>query len=209
MEIVKLAFDKLMNSKNIDEVENILDDLKIEKKYRMDIDTYPQIKFKITKKEIQELKRDGTLTTENLFTNISNADTLTKLLYAISWKNGDLKKVKHIIEGIISEPNDEKDRGLVFYQFGKYLTKKEGEPIIDQHVLRSFGIYLANRDQNKIEKLKQLSVITKDEKCLINQYKLWLKTGLNKELRENENYSYYVDKVLFAIGKSVKSKNKS
>ncbi len=203
MEKVKRIFEKLMTSKTIEDVERILDDPMIDKKNQMDDQLYPQLKFKITKDEIEDLKKKGIITSDNLLSDISNADTLTKLLYAVSWKNGDLKKIKHIIEGIISEQQDEKKNGLVFYQFGKYLTKKPGEPIIDQHVLRAFGIFKANGNKEKIEKLKRLSLITKKEKELIDQYKLWLKTDLTEELREKDNYSYYVDKVLFAVGKSV------
>ena len=207
MEIIRRTFEKLLKSKTVDEVEKILDDLEIDKKNRMDDNSYPRLKFKITKEEINGLKENGIITADNLLTDISNADTLTKLLYAVSWKNGDLKKVKHIIEGIISGQEDDKENGLVFYQFGKYLTKKSGEPIIDQHVLRAFGIFKADGDKEKIEKLRRLSLITKREKELIEQYKQWLRTDLTNELRDNDNYSYHVDKVLFAVGKSVKDKS--
>jgi len=207
MEIITGTFEKLLTSKTVEEVEKILDDLKIDMKYRMDDNVYPRLRFKITKQEIEELKERGIITADNLLADLSNADPLTKLLYSVSWKNGDLRKVKHIIEGIVSGQQDEKENGLVFYQFGKYLTKKPGEPIIDQHVLRAFGIFKANGNKDKIEKLKRLSLITKKEKELIDQYKLWLRTELRKELRDNDNYSYHVDKVLFAVGKSVKEKN--
>ena len=207
MEIITQTFEKLLTSKTVDEVERILDDLKVDMKYRMDDKVYPRLKFKITKQEIEELKEKGLITADNLLADIANADPLTKLLYSVSWKNGDLKKVKHIIEGIVSGQEDEKENGLVFYQFGKYLTKKPGEPIIDQHVLRAFGLFKANGDADRVEKLKRLSLITKKEKELIDQYKLWLRTELTKELRDSENYSYHVDKVLFAVGKSVKEKS--
>ena len=207
MEIITQTFEKLLTSKTVDDVERILDDLKVDIKYRMDDKVYPRLKFKITKQEIEELKEKGLITADNLLADIANADPLTKLLYSVSWKNGDLKKVKHIIEGIVSGQEDEKENGLVFYQFGKYLTKKPGEPIIDQHVLRAFGLFKANGDADRVEKLKRLSLITKKEKELIDQYKLWLRTELTKELRDTENYSYHVDKVLFAVGKSVKEKS--
>src|SRR5690606_26379558 len=207
MEIITRTFEKLLTSKTIDEVERILDDLKVDMKYRMDDKVYPRLKFKITKQEIEELKEKKILTADNLLADLSDADPLTKLLYSVSWKNGDLKKVKHIIEGIVSGKQDEKENGLVFYQFGKYLTKKPGEPIIDQHVLRAFGVYKANGDKEKLDRLKRLSLITKKEKELIDQYKLWLRTDLRKELRDNDNYSYHVDKVLFAVGKSIKEKS--
>ncbi|HCW07768.1 MAG TPA: hypothetical protein DGG95_10440 [Cytophagales bacterium] len=208
MDIVKQAFEKLHASKTIAEVEGIISELKVEK-YQMDPETYPKIEFKITKEEIEELKAKGIITKDNLIADIANSDTLTKLLYSVSWKNGDLKKVRHIIEGIISRKIEDKKDGLVFYQFGKYLTKRPGEPIIDQHVLRAFGIFKAKEDKDKIEKLKRLSLITEEEKGLIDQYKSWLQSeDLTKDLRNAENYSYYVDKVLFAVGKRVKERSK-
>ena len=205
MEKIREAFDRLGKSKSITEVNRILDDLDIAYKYRMNDEFYPEIKFKITKAEIEKLKGENVITEKNLLSDFSSTDTLTKLLYSVSWKNGDLKKITHIIEGIISGQEDDKENGLVFYQFGKYLTKKPGEPIIDQHVLRAFGIFRANGDEDKIERLRRLSLITKKEKELIEQYKLWLRNDLTKELRDNEQYSYHVDKVLFALGKSVKT----
>ena len=209
MEIIQSVFKKLSEAKTIDDVNNILDSLQVEDKYQMDDKTYPQLEFKITKDEIQELKNEGLLDEENLITDVSNQDTLTKLLYAVAWKNGDLKKIRHIVEGIEYEHDDDKESALVFYQFGKYLTKRPGEPIIDQHVLRAYGLFeaLANDDKKEMERLKTLSVVTKKEKNLINSYKLWLKQSLSKELRECENYAYYVDKVLFAVGKKVKSEH--
>lgn len=209
MSKVTKTFEKLMASKSISDVEQILDTLGIDKKYRMNDKVYPQIKFKITRQEIKDLKKQGIITADNLLADISNAAPLTKLLYSVLWKNGDLLKVKHIIEGIVSEEQDDKENGLVFYQFGKYLTKESGEPIIDQHVLRAFGVYKAEveGDKKKIERLKQLSLITKKEKELIAQYKSWIEKDLTKELLSIDNYSYHVDKVLFAVGKSIKKRD--
>jgi hypothetical protein len=203
MEIVRITFEKLQTSKTVNEVERILGDMNIDKKYRMDDKIYPRLKFKITKQEIEELKGTGIITPDNLLADISSADTLTKLLYSVSWKNGDLKKVKHIVEGIISEQEDEKEKGLVFYQFGKYLTKKPGEPIIDQHILRAFGIFKAAGDKDKIEKLKRLSLITKKEKELIDQYKFWLRTDLTKELRGDDTWTRFYLQLERALKKRV------
>lgn len=207
MEIISRTFDKLLKSRTVDEVDRILDDCEIHKKYRMDDTVYPQLKLTITKEEIDKLKSEQLISDENLIMDVSTADALTKLLYAVLWKNGDLNKIKHIIDGIISGHSTEKENGLVFYHFGKYLTKKFGEPIIDQHVLRAFGIFKANGDTEKIEKIKRLSLITKNEIGLIEQYKHWLRTDLTKELRDNDQYPYHVDKVLFAVGKSVKARS--
>lgn len=208
MKNLTLAFEKLKHSETINDVNKILDDLNIDAKYRMKDTLYPQLKFKITRQEINDLISKKVITEEYLINNISDADPLTKLLYSILWKNGDLLKAKHVVEGILSEEEyHEKDNGLVFYQFGKYLTKKEGEPIVDQHVLRAYGIYIAKGDEVKIERFKRLSVITKEDKNLITQYKSWLQNDLKQELRNKEDYTYHVDKVLFALGKSLKVRN--
>jgi len=202
MDIVKTVFDKLENITSIEAIEPLFGGFE---KFRMNDSVYPQIQFKIEKKDIEDLIEKGIITKEKLLSKKIEGDALSKLLYAVLWKNGDLSKIKHIIEGILGENEEDKDNGLVFYQFGKFLTKEVGEPIIDQHVLRAFGIYKADGDKEKIKKLKKLSLITKEHKELIKEYKNWLQTGLKPELRAEENYSYEVDKLLFAVGKSVKS----
>lgn len=208
MQIIHNAFKKLSEAKTINDVNNILTELQVDKKYQMDDKTYPQLEFKITENEIKELRNKKLLNEENLVTNVSNQNALTKLLYALAWKNGDLKKICHIVEGIKSKNDDDKENALVFYQFGKYLTKQPGEPIIDQHVLRAYGIYKSlKNNQQEIERLTNLSVVTKKEKELIEDYKSWLKKDLPDELRKCDNYVYHVDKVLFALGKMVKSEN--
>ena len=207
MKIINDVFSKLKQAKSIEDVTCILNELSIEEKYHMDEKSYPQIQFVISKDEIEKLRREELLTEDFLVGDVSNQNALTKLLYSIIWKNGDLKKVRHIIEGIVSDDSNSKNKALVFHQFGKHLANKESEPIIDQHVLRSFGIYkaLKNNNQQEIERLSLLSVVTKKEIDIINCYKKWLNDGLNAELRSCKNYMYHVDKVLFAIGKKVKS----
>jgi hypothetical protein len=209
MEIIQYTFEKLSKATSINDVNNILKDLEVDKKHQMDDEMYPPINFRITKNEIKELIKKGLLTEEYFVKDVSNQNVLTKLLYSVAWKNGDIKKIRHIIEGIMSEDDSEKESALVFYQFGKYLTKRPGEPIIDQHVLRAFGIHKAlnNQDEHEIQRLTTLSVMTKKEKELIDDYKNWLKNDLKDELRKHDDYAYYVDKVLFAVGKKIKKEN--
>ena len=93
---------------------------------------------------------------------------------------------------------------MVFYQFGRYLTKEDGEPIVDQHVLRAFGIFKAKGNRKEVDRLRKLSIVTKKDHKLIEDYRHWLRTALTPELRRVDNYAYHVDKVLFALGKAVK-----
>src|SRR4051812_16021883 len=112
MQHVKTAFEKLMNAKTIPDVENVLS--AIHEKFWMKDGTYHKIEFKITKEEIQELKKLNAISEKNHLVAPKGSNALIKLLYAVLWKRGDLKKVKHVIEGILSEVSDEPRKSLVF-----------------------------------------------------------------------------------------------
>lgn len=209
VKFTKDIFDLIKKSKTILDLEDIPDKMGILTKNRMSMDGYPKIEYKINQNEIQSLLDNKILDNDLNFTKDITAkltDPLTKLLYATSWKNGDLKKVKHIIRGIldIEKENSDQDEALVFYQFGKYLTKTPGQPIIDQHVIRAFAIYkLTDIDQTTA--LRQIEIIDKRHKTIIRQYKDWLTSDeLTNELRNESDYTYHIDKLLFATGKTIK-----
>jgi hypothetical protein len=137
-------------------------------------------------------------------------DPLSKLLYAMAWKNGDLKKIKHIIKGVLNE--EDPTEALVFQQFGRYLKLDSKEPIIDQHVIRAFAVYkLEAKSEQEIQELRKINSINKKHESFISSYKEWLKSEeLKESLRNLHDYSYYIDKLLFAAGKTIKiSNNKS
>lgn len=206
------TFDLIRQSRTILEVENIADRLKIPDKNRMKVDEYPKIEFKITGEEIKTLLEQNFIDKNLNFSSTITSkltDPLTKLLYAIAWKNGDLKKIKHIIKGVTDSENkdSEQDDALVFYQFGKYLTKISGQPIIDQHVIRAFAVY-NETDNSQIKDLRKIETLNKKHKVIINEYKKWLTSdNLTTELRSEIDYSYHIDKLLFATGKTIKSKS--
>lgn len=206
-DLVNKIFSFICQARSIGDLEKIENCDEAIYKNRMDINSYPKIDFDITPKEIKELNEKEILINNSISEmSICNLDPLTKLLYSLAWKNGDLKKVRHIDEGILDDENksDEKEDGLVFYQFGKYLTKEKGQPIIDQHVLRAFAVYSKN-DLTKVKALRAQSTINKKHKELIEKYKAWLISDkLNEELKQKEEYSYFIDKVLFALGKAIK-----
>jgi len=201
-------FDRIKKSKTIADLERI-EKLKIMPKYRMKIDQFPKIEFDIKPDEIQVLIDNKIIDKDlNFSKDITSklTDTLTKLLYATAWKNGDLKKIKHIIKGILDHEdcNDNQEEALVFYQFGKYLTKTFEQPIIDQHVIRAFGIYKATNNK-EITDLRKLQTLNKKQLQLISDYKEWLTSeGISKELRQEMDYTYYIDKLLYATGKTIK-----
>lgn len=202
-------FELIKESKTILDLESIPDKLEIPIKNRMNVDGYPKIEFSISQKEIQSLLENKIIDDDlNFTTDITSklTDPLSKLLYATSWKNGDLKKVKHIIKGILDseKENSDQDEALVFYQFGKYLTKAIGQPIIDQHVIRAYAIYCST-DNAEVQRLRKFETLDKNHKPIINEYKTWLTSdNLRQELRTEKDYTYYIDKLLFATGKTIK-----
>ncbi len=203
-------FSLIEESTTISELESIIEKNKELKKNILNAESYPKIEFKITVEEIEGLKKSKLLDNDfNLTKNIfKTTDPLTKLLYSVIWKNGDLKKIKHIIKGIVTAVDDEnnQEEALVFYQFGRYLTKTPGQPIIDQHVIRAYGIFQLN-DIKKVGEYRKLQTLNKAHKNLINEYKKWHTSDkLTKELKAQPDYTYHIDKILFALGKTIKSK---
>ncbi len=204
------VFNLIKKSKTTEDIDKILDTLEIPSKNRMKSDAYPQIKFKLEKNEIDALINNdlidkNTLTFKKDITE-KLTDPLTKLLYSTLWKNGDLKKIKHIIKGItkVNDNSNEQDDALVFFQFGKYLTKTPGQPIIDQHVIRAYAVYKTT-DDNNVETLQKLETLKKTHKTLINDYIKWLQSDeLTNELKAKTDYTYFIDKLLFATGKTIK-----
>lgn len=202
-------FELIRKAKTVSDLEEIQDKMNIPVKNRMNVDGYPKIEFSINQKDVQTLIDNKIIDNSLNFTTditFNLKDPLAKILYATAWKNGDLKKVKHIIKGIMDSENEISDQNeaLVFYQFGKYLTKVQGQPIIDQHVIRAFAIFCSS-DIKGIETLRKLEVLDKTHKKIINEYKLWLTSdNLEQELRNEDDYTYYIDKLLFATGKTIK-----
>ena len=207
-------FESIKKSTTIEDLKKIPDELNIPIKNRMNLNFYPKIKFNIEPGEIHELMENNLIDKEFNFTADLTSrikDPLTKLLYATLWKNGDLKKIKYIIKGIIDSEKEinEQKNALVFYQFGKYLTKTTGQPIIDQHVIRAFALY-SSPEEKEFSAIRKLNVLNKKHKSFIHNYKYWLQSeNLTNELKMTKDYSYHIDKVLFAVGKTIKiSSNK-
>jgi len=212
LKFIKKVFKSIERSKSIDDLNNILNFPEIPKKNIIKTDSYPKIEFSITENEIQQLIDNGFLDDElNFHKDITKKieNSLTKLFYATAWKNGDLKKMRHIIRGIMDaeKDKDEQDNALVFYQFGKYLTKTKGQPIIDQHVIRAFALYKEKEIDFNIEQIRKIESLEKKHKSIIKAFKKWLTSeNLTKELMKIKDYTYYIDKVLFAVGKTIKLK---
>jgi hypothetical protein len=180
-------------------------------KFAPNTSRFPRLSFELTLDDINYLTKNNLINSDNCIQiNDNHLPTpLEKLLFSILWKQGDLGKEKHIIDGILNNPMS--TNGIVFYYFGKHLNSKFNNPIIDQHVIRAFRLKLLNASEEQLVKeirLKDLSLSKKDHliKCnLIENYLIW-----HKKIREQfnsdsqEELSYYIDLLLFALGKKIK-----
>ncbi len=166
---------------------------------------YRKIDFYITKKEIDQLKSENILTKESdgkYYINFKSEDPLTKLLYSLAWKQGDLLKIRQIVNGICSDDEYlKKDKSIVFKQFGKYLSS-DNQPIVDQHVVRAFAF----RNEPKEDNLKFVisNSPTENQLKIANHYIEYI-NGL-KVSKDNKSRELFtnIDEVLFLLGKFLK-----
>lgn len=209
-DLVKKVFEQIEKFHSIEEITLLIRNVTGEKKFNNEEEKYPQITFSISKEEIKSIISSGKVK-ENYSLNqelgSTIIDPITKLLYALAWKNGDLKKLKHIIKGIADSAEEENDQddALVFYHFGKHLTRQTGQPIIDQHVLRSFELF--KNKSSSPEKIRLNDKCT--DKNLIAAYKKWWVEVVEKKINGNFDMAYKIDKLLFAVGKKIKLSKKN
>lgn len=165
--------------------------------YHRTNNNYPIIPFTFTKDEIIDL--------ENKLNNLKPEtinDPLTKLYYAMLWKQGDLPKLKHIVYGLAEKEKNDM-QGIVLHQFGRFLKNKKHHPIVDQHVIRAFK---SGTDIINFENYRKINSLEKEiHKTYISEYIDWireLKPEIKSELREE--YLFKVDRILMALGKAIK-----
>lgn len=171
---------------------------------------YQKIPFQISKEEIQGLLGSGILESVKsddkndiyIIDNIKITDPLTKLLYALAWKQGDLLKIRQIVNGICSDDEDlKKDKSIVFKQFGKYLSR-DNQPIVDQHVVRAFVFKKDPTEENL--KFVIANNPTQPQLKYANEYIVYV-TDLAKSKKHNTRDFYTkVDEILFLLGKFLK-----
>lgn len=204
MKIVYETFFRLESATSTEEVDDIPSALGIPDRFKFSESKYPKITFSISDNDIHDLILKGILTESLDIGNLANESPITKLLYAVLWKNGDIPKIRHVVKGILNK-REEADNGIVFFQFGKHLSTNSQEPIVDQHVLRAYGIYHAGDDSKEIQRLKHLTLFGKKELPIVEAYKKWLISSLKEGLKRNPVHCYHIDKVLFAVGKYIKA----
>jgi hypothetical protein len=100
---------------------------------------YPDLPpFKITKADLAQIKE-----LENFPNPLKKSQwtPFEKIFYAMLWKDGKLKSIKRIIEGIRAAFNDGTASPskfiFVYHYFGRHLTNRFDEPLVDQHTMRA------------------------------------------------------------------------
>lgn len=195
IKLVEKTILKIKAAKNNKELEKIPGELSF--RFSYDERKYPPLTFEFSNKEIKSI--------ETIFSKDQGVaidiqpllkDPITKLLYALVWKQGDLIKLNAIADGLTgTEP--ESNRPVIFHQFGKHLANRE-EPIVDQHVLRAFAVSTVIGDISKVAEIRKKNNFDFD---LINSYKEWFK----KTKLSEHNSGTILDHIMFGLGKTIKS----
>lgn len=183
------------------ETEKELIDIAAEYNLNLIENKYPRLGMKISAEEILELKENKVLTVDvdnNLTINQECLNPIAKLLYALVWKQGDLQKLKQIIQGIEEVENPDKDKkdALVFYSYGNHLGNPTKFPIIDQHIVRAFNLFKDSSNSESVRKSDRVYQIDRQN------YLHWYSKFENK----SSDFLYYLDRLLFEIGRTVKLK---
>lgn len=194
MEQIREWVERINNATTSEEIEQLRTEG--EKQYgEFNMEKYPPLNFIITKDELLSIDDKWEIDDET--------DPRIKLLYACIWKQGDLLKLRSIKSGIMGEINNKKT-GAVFHQFGKHLANPQGEPIIDQNVLRAFAqIYYFN-EPAKAKSWLTKATLTKTDSILINAYRNWV-----GEKKLDTQGMYQLDKLMFCFGAGIKEKRKT
>jgi hypothetical protein len=204
------VFKEILNARSCKDLLQIVESDPVLYRNRLNREDYPELRLFISTEEIKALKASGVLTQNGRFhadLSATNMSPLEKLLYAMAWKNGDLSKIAHIVDGVHSAGSSiprESGPGQVFHQFGRHLADRN-EPIIDQHVLRGFKLWKTpGADEKQTNSIRRMSLLDRQSDW-IGAYKLWLKTAaLTTELRQDSQHVMNIDSVLFALGKTIK-----
>lgn len=213
--LVELIFSLIEKAKQPNQISQIIQSEEISdfrvmlEKNFVNINFFPQIDLEFSKSDIKDL--EDYFKNSEFKINDSNKikDPLSKLLYSLAWKNGDLGKIKHIFNGIrdgFENQTNNVKQAIVFHQFGKHLAKPNEQPIIDQHVIRAYAFYtsmgLVDDELNRIRKIEE---ITLNHNYFVNGYVKWIK-GITDKLENKRDFIYQVDRLLFAVGKTIKLK---
>lgn len=199
IELVTSTFERVKNARTNSELQEIQQDLSI--KFKFDEQKYPPLQFILTKEDVAEIN-EAVINQETGDSNIQSflKDPISKLLYALVWKQGDLLKLKTLVAGINGGNDLSQKQGAIFRQFGRHLVDRN-EPIVDQHVLRAFAVFQNSGDETKVYSFRKKEQFDVN---LIKSYKEWF-----QQMKLNEEGSCTIlDHILFGLGKTIKTSSR-
>lgn len=209
--IVQLI-DELGEVRTIEELAQLSEAVTLQT-VRKNPEIYPRLPFSITETEIKALKASGWINETNQLNveKFAEASTTEKLLFSLIWKNGDLRKIAKIVDGIEGKEATENDF-ITFMHFGNYLRNPVENIIIDQHVIRAYQIIKALSEGKEINNSKIITSIRKKQtlkgkdKELIAAYKNWIRENqlIHPDIKRDHRYLQVMDDLLFAVGKYLK-----
>jgi hypothetical protein len=136
---------------------------------------------------------------------------VSKLLYLMIWKQGDLDKFDQIIEGLnsvqeLTAAYSKKNKSYVFFQFGRHIMFNE--PIVDQHSIRSFAALIQfNKIKIKAFENKKIrytdikyALLTNVHKALIIEYVQWV-----QRIASHKDEMDQIDDLMYCLGKYLKT----
>jgi hypothetical protein len=159
------------------------------------LNTYPELpRFEIAVTDIAQIEElnnfpDHLLPSERQWT------PLEKFFYAVLWKDGKLKSIKLIIKGIEAALNgkDAPPSKFVYYYFGRHLTNRLEEPLVDKHTMHACHLIL------RTKKGREFTVADAGK-----YRRLFLAIRKDENLRNLED-GRLVDSLFYAFGKFAKN----
>ena len=209
MNLIEEVYDKI-KTKAYTIPEGIIEYRISEKKYPKELIKY-----------LRDMNDEDKWSFKNECTHHTNGDSLkfekkhldchvSKLLYLMSWKQGDLDKFDQIVEGLNSDQEltsaySKKNKSFVFFQFGRHIMFNE--PIVDQHSIRSFAALIQFNKieikafQNKMIQFNDIknSLLTNLHKALIIEYVQWVQS-----ITSDKDEMDQIDDLMYCLGKHLK-----
>jgi hypothetical protein len=217
MLLARFVLKSINEASNISDLQKITENDPVLVNLMPNIKKYPKLTLRLTKDDLASLVNNDLVIVlgknekyQKLSSTLASGmkpggipmTGLEKLLYAMLWKNGDLGKEKHIVNGM-KEGGHADQHGHVFYEFGGYLNSQHSY-IFDQHTLRCF-ITAKTKDEKNICKARRMRIVTQAlYNAWIDEYKKFYTDLENKNLLEKKDFLYQVDRILFACGKLIK-----
>lgn len=193
---------RLALSSNADELRSVANELSLAEYLNAKQQKYPNLNL-VFGNNMSELEEKFDFKLGQL--RSSSLTQLEKLFYAVSWKQGDIRKLKHVYEGLKASSDEPPAKGLIFWYFGKHLADPINNPIVDRNVILTFTMY---NDPVNLERILKVSTLSAKELPFVRDFIDWYRTKIKIGLRTNKECRQLLDDVLFAVGQRRRKQDK-